>query len=844
MRLLWLLAAGLTLFSCKESGNHVHYPLPTGKTSLHSQGEDENRSRQREAWISMIHGGEHAPWRTIEAENQQASYQHWLEQNLESRGNDEWLANGQILGKWIERGSNNNAGNVMVVDYDAKEDVIYAVGGGGPMFKGDFSGQNWEVVNDKLRFSTNLLKVFHLDDGKHRIVSAINGTPHFSEDRGITWIKATGLTPTSDGWTLYNSQTTRDGIICFLGRKDYWGSIRMYASFDFGKTFKTVKLFNTSDTRNVSMGWNAHTDEILVIEQLSATQTKLYRLNKTTKLLDTRNASMPIGFGENGAANLQVATLRDTNRIYVFTEDKSFFTSPDEGKSWKKLSKLTPAPWDVGVYVCPSDPTRMIYGEVDAFTSQNGGLSWQRVNEWWEYYDNIYGKLHADIMFVKEFNYADGKPFLLNANHGGLYYSEDYGKTNTNIGLYNLNVSQYYDVRTYPSNPDYIFAGSQDQGQQRGSVAGEETAELFQNISGDYGHIEFTGNGEGLWSVYPGGWVGFYSQPLIQNYPIAGYEIKSSNETVWIPPLMPGPDPSKHEVYVAGGSTTPTSGGSHLIRLTFENNEVKANELPFNFATSGGQVSAMAIDPIDKNNWFVATTNGKFYRSTDGGQQFTKTAEMLSESHYLYGSCILPSVIQSGILYLSGNGYSNAPVYKSVDGGRTFEAYSKGLPKTTVFNVVANEDETLLFAAAESGPYVCFTHTGQWYPLSGISTPNQTFWSVEYVAQTKTVRFATYGRGVWDLQIKDVLSSTQSLMASIDNPIIYPNPARDAFRIKTSKPYNIQVVTISDLQGRIIARHTIFDGGDIPVQDLPAGTYMVHIYDGSRESHKKLVISR
>lgn len=844
MRSLWLLLFGLLLFSCNKDNHSLRFPKPTEKTAIHTQGEDEARGRQREAWISMIHGGDNAPWQTIEAENQMESYHSRFHQQPGTRNGDEWLANGQILGKWIERGSNNNAGNIMVVDYDAREDLIYAVGGGGPMFKGDFSGQNWEVVNDKLRFSTNLLKVFHLEGGTHRIITAINGTPHYSDDRGKTWVKATGLTPTSDGWAVYNSQITSKGVICFLGRKDYWGSIRMYASFDFGKTYKTVKLFNTSDTRNVAMTWNANTDEIFIIEQLSAGQSKLYRLNTTTKLLDTRNASMPIGFGENGAANLQAATLRDTSRFYLYTEDKTFYTSLDEGKSWKKLSKLSPAPWEVGVYVCPSDPTRMIYGEVDAFTSENGGLSWRRVNEWWEYYGNIYQKLHADIMSVKEFTHADGTKFLLNANHGGLYYSEDYGASNTNIGLYNLNVSQYYDVRTYPSNPDYIFAGSQDQGQQRGAVTGEETAELFQNISGDYGHIEFTGNGEGLWSVYPGGWVGFYSEPLIQNYPIAGYEIKSSNETVWIPPLMPGPDPSKHEVYVAGGSTTPTSGGSHLIKLSYENNEVVARELPFNFAPSGGQISAMAIDPLNKNNWFVATTNGKFYRSADGGQQFGKTAEMLSESHYLYGSCILPSTIQQGLIFLSGNGYSNAPVYKSEDGGITFVPYSKGLPKTTVFNVVANEDETLLFAAAESGPYVCFTHTGQWYPLSGMTTPNQTFWSVEYVEATKTVRFATYGRGVWDLQIKDVLSNTKNLFTSADEVVLYPNPARDVFSIKTDKPYAVYLATITDMQGRVLSKHTVFNGNQVPAYDLRPGTYMVHLQDGTKEMLKKLVIVR
>ncbi|MBK7635239.1 MAG: hypothetical protein IPJ13_13865 [Saprospiraceae bacterium] len=75
-------------------------------------------------------------------------------------------------------------------------------------------------------------------------------------------------------------------------------------------------------------------------------------------------------------------------------------------------------------------------------------------------------------------------------------------------------------------------------------------------------------------------------------------------------------------------------------------------QLPFNFAVSGEKISAMAIHPSNKSHWFVATTNGKFYKSTDSGQNFTKTAEFLSQSHYLYGSCILPSTINPNVIYL------------------------------------------------------------------------------------------------------------------------------------------------------------------------------------------------
>ena len=40
---------------------------------------------------------------------------------------------------------------------------------------------------------------------------------------------------------------------------------------------------------------------------------------------------------------------------------------------------------------------------MEIFRSSNGGDDWTLVNPWWEYYDNIENKLHADIPEVRFF---------------------------------------------------------------------------------------------------------------------------------------------------------------------------------------------------------------------------------------------------------------------------------------------------------------------------------------------------------------------------------------------------------------------------------------------------------
>ena len=81
----------------------------------------------------------------------------------------------------------------------------------------------------------------------------------------------------------------------------------------------------------------------------------------------------------------------------------------------------------------------------------------------------------------------------------------------------------------------------------------------------------------------------------------------------------------------------------------------------------------MAYSSLNHNNWYVSTEDGKFYYSLDSGQDFIQTASFSGpESHYFYGSTILPSPTNNQRIYIGGSGYSNPAIYLSEDGGETF----------------------------------------------------------------------------------------------------------------------------------------------------------------------------
>jgi hypothetical protein len=820
----------VALMFCTPRQTKNVLPQPTDKTAIHTQGESEGNGDARAAWIELIHGGKTANWRSIEAKNQWEQYEKYVGQTLQTRGGDEWVADNNILGRWVERGSNNNAGNIEIADFDAVTEQFYVIGGGGCMFRGDFSGYAWQPLNEKLRFSTHLIKVINTPSGERRIIAGINGIPHISTDEGVTWTPSTGVSATSDGWYIYDAEYTEDNTIFFLGKKSYAGPVRLYVSRDYGSTYTAIKTFNTSDDSDYRLAYDGAEDKVYALERTNNTSCSVYVYNKNNNLLDPLGKNKPLVFGGNYRANMVATTYKDTVRLYAFNQDKEVFLSKDKGESWSKFSNLPTDPWSVDLYISPSDPRKIFYGEVDSYRSFNNGKNWSKMSSWGDYYSDYTRKLHADIMYMKEFKTLDNKVFQVNCNHGGIYISYDYGTTWENIGLFGLNVGQFYDVKTYPHRPDYMFAGTQDQGMQRGLALwdAEETSSMFQHISGDYGHLTFTNNGKSMWTVYPDGSISYYADPLIQNYPIAGYEIKSKTETVWIPPIMAGPDPTKDIVYAAGGSTNEDANGSHLIKLEYDKaaGNITATQLSTNFSAGGnGTIASMAIDPFDKDKWYVATTTGSFFRSNNGAQTFSKTEAFLSESNYLYGSWIMPSKVTPNTVYICGNGYTYKPVYKSINSGDTWVDMSKGLPRTTVFKIAANEDESLIYAATEAGPYVYIAAKGQWYNLSGTGTPVQTYWSVEYIPEHKAARFGTYGRGAWDFYFRDIAVSTEQEY-TIDLKIT-PNPTTDNIEVQGLEGFISYTWYVYDSRGAIVRTTHTIGTHVIDLSGLPRGIYML-----------------
>ena len=842
-----LLFSGILFFTTKE--NPTNHPVPTEIAGE----EDADNQIKREKWFEMMH--KTAPgvnWQALEyaTAKRRADQRAALRNAVSTRTGSTEIAGGKLVGTWNERGSQNQAGSVFETEFDAEREEIWVLSAGGSIFKGPLSGNAWEVVNQDLRFDNGLLKFVKTDIGR-RLLALTNNTPHYSDDDGKTWTAAAGI-PVGDSYmNTSNCIVLNDSLstIYVISKPDYWTNAKLYKSTDKGENFIEIHQLGSYDLEEFKLVKPHNSNRVFLIEKISV-RTRLSEVNVDTDEIEVLREGFEISF-RSARANLAATAIGDSIKFVVYAGNNDNIRahqSLDMGETWEELGLIEEKPWAVGLFISKTNPDLMIAGGLNCFVSKNGGKNWFKKNEWWAYYDDVDGALHADMMVFDEFTTTAGQHFQLISNHGGLSVSYDEMIKVKNLSLTSLNVSQYYSVRTDPTDPYYIYAGSQDQGFQRANTAlSENLADFDQTISGDYGHIVFAKGGAQMWTVYPGGAVTNFTNPKLSDSR-TGWTVESDDESVWIPPIMASPDDSENAVFLAGGNAN-GGAGSHIIKLTNRFNDITPDQLPFDFKdeSAGGEVSALGLAKSETNQWYAATTNGRFFYSTDSGQNWEQSINFIPDGHYLYGQAIEVSKKDSKTVYLGGSGYSGPACFVSTDGGENFQPLNDSLPATLIFGLALNDDENMLFAATEAGPYVYIFEDNQWYDLSGLDAPAQTYWSVEFVPFSNTARFGTYGRGIWDFNIESFTNSRET--AAIDNDFnlkVYPNPATggkiyleiEDFEFKKAE------LQLTDISGKMI-REFDFDKS-LKTQTLDVsgldGVYFLSLKTEERMISKKVIL--
>jgi photosystem II stability/assembly factor-like uncharacterized protein len=699
-------------------------PPPT-EHWLHDGAEHDNK-KKRKAWISSIHKAPpELDWKAIERENglAQIAKRNALAVSLPP----------PVEARWIERGSANLAGRMHVTRLSSDGSMLVAGSSKGGLWRGSRAGADWEPLGDNLYGGVHWLEVLapESEGGPDVLIAATDGgLLHRSVDDGASWVEPAGLQ--AGVWENRRLIARPDDAVFLISCS--WSRCALLRSEDRGASFEEILDLGSYEADL----WTPRdqTGPLYLVDDGA-----LWVSEDLGERWEQRGTITP----ESGQAEL-VGSEAGAPRLYAVVDESALYRSDDGGWTWSHLHPVEDY-WKT-LNVSMIDPDRFAWGGVEVHYSVDGGQGFDIVNPWWEYYDDMENLLHADVPGLDVLPDGEGGEVWYISTDGGLYESRDGLETTLNLSLNGLRVSQYYGTLTSVADPSHIAAGSQDQGYQITNTMQQPEGELRdfeQIVSGDYGHLTSSDGTHGIvYSVYPG----FILVQVGEENPWLDYvDFPRGEQYVpWLPPIVADPDEAEAVFFPA----------TKLYRYTMQPQGGMSSEVWSDSSLSlsnGEYVSALAFSPLDPQRAWLATSEGHMFHSSDHGVSWTRSASLGPDENWYYGQALTPSIRDVDTVWVGGSGYAGPAVYRSTDGGASWLAFDEGLPDTMVYSLCQAPDGSgTLLAGTENAVYRRDAE-GEWYDVTGADAPVTTYWSCETLWHENTIRFGSYGRGIWDYQL-------------------------------------------------------------------------------------------
>lgn len=414
------------------------------------------------------------------------------------------------------------------------------------------------------------------------------------------------------------------------------------------------------------------------------------------------------------------------------------FRSADGGENWRKISrkhfdKEGQMSYGNTIVVHPADPNYVICGGVDLHCTKDAGDSWHRITHWEAERDDpnyAHSDHHALLM-------PPAVPGLVyTGNDGGVDRSDDGGSHWKNCSN-DLAITMFYDLDVAPGNGDVFGGGAQDNGTIITKTGAPTT--FFQIYEGDGGWIVFDPNDPNhvYCSVYNLDIRRFHGKIHKNVSPPAS---AAEQAAVWM--CFITLDPSD--------ANTVFTGSYRVWRTTNDGENWHA----VSPSLDGSPISAIEVAPHKSKLVYVATENGGFFRSRDGGNTWSPNLS----SSILPGHTItrVESHPADGeLIYATVANFGHSHVFRSKDGGISWEDVDCGqLPDVPHHAVVIRNDELdKVYVANDAGVFMLEARTGVWLNLTK-NLPNAMVVDLVYHEKEGTLNAATYGRSIWRLKMK------------------------------------------------------------------------------------------
>ncbi len=542
------------------------------------------------------------------------------------------------------------------------------------------------------------------------------------------------------------------------------------------------------------------------------------------------------------------------NVVYVIAEsnDGTLFRSNDRGETFQRISSETNIVsrgfYYTDMRVCPSDENRLYFLATQLRMSIDGGRTSQQIAS------TVHVDHHALWIDPKNPN------ILWNGNDGGLAFSMDRGQTWDVIA--NIPLGQFYQIHCSMEAPFYQVAGGlQDNGSWMGWARNKEGGivnEHWRMVSfGDGFHclihprdpnlvISESQGGNILRTNLASGVQENISPQARRSDGGPASELKYRFN--WNTPIIPSPHDAD-TVYVGGNvvfKSTDFGTTWSVISPDLTTNDPEKQK------DAGGPVwventtaeyhctiISLAESPLQKGLLWVGTDDGRLWKSPDDGVswiELTQNVPNLPPNSPV--SHVEPSRAGVDVAYVAFDRHLlndfKPYVYKTTDGGKTWQLITNGLPDEAYVFVVREDPRNLnlLYAGTERGLFISFDAGQNWQKFPNV--PPVPVHDIQVHPLMNDLVLGTHGRSVYVLDDVTPLqeatpaivekpahlftpptawrySSRMTRYGRGDRPIVSPNPPYGAmitFYLKERPKQGRVRIQILDSQGNLLRELT------------------------------------
>lgn len=636
--------------------------------------------------------------------------------------------------EWKNIGPFDLGGRVRTIAvHPANPDIVYIGAAAGGIWKSTNGGIDWKPIFDfenatsfgSLAIDPNNPNIIYAATGEMIIGGGIpylgNGV-FKSTDAGNSWFQI-GLTEVAAFSKIYVHPLNSNLIYAA-------GAIRnggVYRSTDGGNIW--TKLYDGNVTDLCLNPQNP--DEILAGVNITGV---IYSDNGGSSWEVRSDGLTNLG----GRVSVQ-SFIGNTNILYCLIERKdgkgAIFKSVNTGKTWSLvLSGNNDFFSSQGYYnnfiaIHPANANLVLAGGIDLWRTSDGGQNWKTVND-----NTQSGRMHVDqhhAVFAPSNN-----SIVYEANDGGVYKSDNAGNNwyNMNKGLM---ITQFYAMTIDTKQKNRNFGGTQDNG-----TVGNPGSTWKMAVGGD-GFDSF------LHPNYPNILFGEIYYGDVFKYDINNDDYNFINEGLqsedigaWHSPFIF--DDNTHTMYL----------GRHALYASYNYGDFFFQITPY----YTHQFTAIA--PSRKNSRIMYSGNkvGQMILTTNGGTSWADVKTTGLPGKYI--NAIITSKQNDSIVYTAFSGYGSRHIFKSTNLGLSWSGIDKSLPDVPVNSLVMHpENESIIFAGTDIGVFVTYNDGRDWMPF-GKNLPRTPVLDLKFhtnriILPKLTLRAATHGRSVWEIEIPD-----------------------------------------------------------------------------------------